>query len=191
MSKDVVFNSDINDPQSLLNEFFAKHEYLTADEKTQITKAWSLLIQKAGKIERFGGLYYVHPLRVANILAENKLDCASIVSAILHSIHDFDVSPEQIKNDFGDDIFKIVTTTNKILNLPMNTKTLHQSDDIRNMLFAMCDDARIILITLADRLDRIRNIKSFSPEEQHVIAKSVIEIWGSTCRQAWNAGRKK
>lgn len=177
MSKDITFTSDFNKPDELLKEFFSKHSYFSSDEKIQIEKAWNLLVKKAGNMERFGGLYYVHPLRVANILAENKLDCETIIAAILHSINDFDVEPEQIKKDFGEDIFKIVTTSNKILNLPMNTKTLHQSDAIRNMLFAMCDDARIILITLADRLDRIRNINTFSTEEQHVIAKAVIEIW--------------
>lgn len=177
MSKDLTFSSDVNNTDELLNEFFGKHEYFTSEDKTEIKKAWTLLVDKAGTTERFGGVYYVHPLRVANILANNKLDCDTIVAAILHSISDFNVTPNQIKEQFGDSVYNIILTTNKILNLPMNTKTLHQSDAIRNMLFAMCDDARIILITLADRLDRIRNIKTFTPEEQHVIATAVIEIW--------------
>lgn len=177
MSTDIVFTAKDNNPEGLLTEFFSKHDYFSADEKAKIIKAWNLLVEKAGTTERFGQVYYVHPLRVANILAQNKLDCETIIAAILHNINDFDVTPEQVKTEFGEDVYNIILTTNKILNLPMNTKTLHQSDAIRNMLFAMCDDARIILITLADRLDRIRNIKTFSPEEQHVIAKAVIEIW--------------
>ena len=177
MSTDIVFTAKENNPDGLLTEFFSKHDYFSADEKAKITKAWNLLVEKAGTTERFGQVYYVHPLRVANILAQNKLDCETIIAAILHNINDFNVIPEQVKTEFGEGVYNIILTTNKILNLPMNTKTLHQSDAIRNMLFAMCDDARIILITLADRLDRIRNIKTFSPEEQHVIAKAVIEIW--------------
>ncbi|MCR4579530.1 MAG: RelA/SpoT family protein [Treponema sp.] len=178
MSKDVIFKSDIFNPSELISEFFQLHDYFSAQEKAKITEAWQLLVTKAdGKLRNCGKPYYLHPLRVANILAESRLDSDTIICALLHSIHDFDVTPQMLEESFGKNVSKIIVTTNKILNLPINTKTLNQSDAIRNMLFAMCDDARIILITLADRLDRIRNIKNFTKEEQHEIANSVIEIW--------------
>ncbi len=179
MSSEKVFISDIKDPAALLEEFFSKHEYLSPEEKQTVSQAWSLLVQKAGdRVRECGKPYYLHPLRVANILAESKLDSPTLVAAILHSItKDFNVSEEELTNQFGENVCKIILTVNKILNLPINTKTMHQSDAIRNMLFAMCDDARIILITLADRLDRIRNIKNFSSADQHMIASAVIEIW--------------
>ena len=178
MSSDNVFTSDSKNPDALLQEFFSKHEYLSQNEKSAVEQAWKLLIQKAGdKTRECGKPYYLHPLRVANILAESKLDGDTLVAAILHTITDFDVTEDELKKDFGDNVSKIIITVNRILKLPINTKTMHQSDAIRNMLFAMCDDARIILITLADRLDRIRNIKSFTAADQHMIASAVIEIW--------------
>ena len=178
MSSEKVFSSDVKNQAALLEEFFSKHEYLSSEEKAAVTQAWSLLTEKAGNKTRAGGEpYHLHPLRVANILAESKLDGVTLVAAILHSVKEFDVSEEELKNAFGENVCNIILTVNKILNLPINTKTIHQSDAIRNMLFAMCDDARIILITLADRLDRIRNIKNFSAADQHMIAQTVIEIW--------------
>lgn len=178
MAKKNVFNSDINDSSALINEFLSLHEYFSQEEKEKITLAWNLLVLKAdGKICSSGEPFYIHPLRVAEILAQDKLDCDTIIAAILHSINNFEVTPEQIKEKFGENVYKIILTTNKILNLPVNVKTLHQSDAIRKMLFAMSDDARIILITLADRLDRIRNIDCFPKEERHAIAQSILEIW--------------
>ena len=178
MSKELVFHSDYSNPSELISEFFQMHEYFSDEEKGKITEAWNLLVRLSdGKKRSCGTPYYVHPLRVANILAQSRLDCDTIICAILHSIHEFNVSSEELEKQFGQNANKIITTANKILNLPINTKTLNQSDAIRNMLFAMCDDARIILLTLADRLDRIRNLKSFTKEEQHEIANSVIEIW--------------
>ena len=178
MSKELVFHSDYSNPSELISEFFQMNEYFSDEEKNKITEAWNLLVRMSdGKKRSCGTPYYVHPLRVANILAQSRLDCDTIICAILHSIHEFNVSPEELEKQFGQNANKIITTANKILNLPINTKTLNQSDAIRNMLFAMCDDARIILLTLADRLDRIRNLKSFTKEEQHEIANSVIEIW--------------
>jgi len=178
MAKKNVFNSDINDSSALINEFLSLHEYFSQEEKEKITLAWNLLVLKAdGKICSSGEPFYIHPLRVAEILAESRLDCDTIIAAILHSINNFEVTPEQIKEKFGENVYKIILTTNKILNLPVNVKTLHQSDAIRKMLFAMSDDARIILITLADRLDRIRNIDCFPKEERHAIAQSILEIW--------------
>lgn len=178
MSSEKVFSSDVKNQAALLEEFFSKHEYLSSEEKAAVTQAWSLLTEKAGNKTRAGGEpYHLHPLRVANILAESKLDGVTLVAAILHSIKDFEIQEEELKKSFGENVCNIILTVNKILNLPINTKTIHQSDAIRNMLFAMCDDARIILITLADRLDRMRNIKNFSAADQHTIAQTVIEIW--------------
>ena len=178
MSKETIFTSDIKNPDALLQEFFEKHEYLSSDEKDSVSRAWKLLINKAGDKTRSCGMpYYLHPLRVANILAESRLDGSTLVAAILHSIKDFDVTDKELSEQFGENVCKIIVTVNKILNIPTNSKTMQQSDAIRNMLFAMCDDARIILISLADRLDRIRNIKNFSSQDQHEIASAVIEIW--------------
>lgn len=178
MSTEVIFHSDFSKPDDLLAEFFQKHEYLSQDDKKNIQKAWTFLVDKSqDQLRSSGEPCYVHPLRVANILAENQLDCETIISSLLHSVHQFNVNEEEIAENFGDSISKITTTTNRILNIPINTKTLVQSDAIRKMLFAMCDDARVILITLADRLDRIRNIKNIDRKYQKILAEETIDVW--------------
>ena len=165
-------------PDELLSDFFKTNDSYSDSDRQKITKAWDLLISKTEKIVRACGKpYYFHPLRVAYILAANRLDADTIVAGILHPIHKFEVSPEMIKQEFGENVAKILITTNKIITLPMNSKTLHESDAIRKMLFAMCDDPRVILLTLSDRLDRIRNISSLEKEQQHALAEAVIEIW--------------
>ena len=165
-------------PAELLSDFFKTNDSYSDSDRQKITKAWDLLISKTEKIVRAcGNPYYFHPLRVAYILAANRLDADTIVAGILHPIHKFEVSPEMIKQEFGENVAKILITTNKIITLPMNSKTLHESDAIRKMLFAMCDDPRVILLTLSDRLDRIRNISSLEKEQQHALAEAVIEIW--------------
>lgn len=165
-------------PDELLSDFFKTNDSYAESDRQKITKAWNLLISKTEKIVRACGKpYYFHPLRVAYILAANRLDADTIVAGILHPIHKFDVSPEIIKQEFGENVSKILITTNKIITLPMNSKTLHESDAIRKMLFAMCDDPRVILLTLSDRLDRIRNISSLEKEQQRALAEAVIEIW--------------
>ena len=178
MSTKQIFTSDKSDSAALLKEFFAAHDYLTPEEQTEISKAWDLLVEKSKDMTRSSGEpYYVHPLRVADILSQNKLDCPTIISALLHSINQYGVTTEQVRAAFGDTVADITATTNKILNIPINTKTIHQSDAIRKMFFAMSDDVRIIFITLADRLDRMRNIKNIRREYQKVIAEAAIAVW--------------
>lgn len=178
MSSEKIFDSDLENPSALIKEFFQKNDYFTQTEQSTITKAWELLVENTkAEAHLTGEPHYVHPLRVANILAESRLDCDSIVAAILHNISDYNITQDQLTQMFGESVSKIVTTTVKIINLPMNARNIQQSDAIRKMFFAMSDDARIILITLADRLDRIRNIKSFDKEYQKTIAETVIEIW--------------
>jgi len=178
MNSKEVFKSPENDPEALIKEFFEINQNYSQEDKERILKAWNLLLSKTRDLKRpCGKPYYHHPLRVANILAQNNMDADTVIAAILHTIHKFDVSQEEIRNQFNENVDKILITASKIISLPMNAKTLHQSDAIRKMLFAMCDDARVILLTLSDRLDRIRNIESLEKEKQRALAEAVIEIW--------------
>lgn len=166
------------DRETLINEFFTRYDYLTEDDKSRIRQAWNLLCEKCGDKKRScGSPYYLHPLRLAKILADIKLDTDTIISGILHTIRDFGVTPEETGKIFGDQVAKIIQGTNKIMYLPINSKTLRQADAIRKMIFAMTDDVRIILIKIADRLDRIRNIKSLEPERQKILAEEILDIW--------------
>ena len=178
MDKDQIFKSSQDEPEALLKEFFDLNPNYSEQDKEKISRAWDLLLSKTRNVKRAcGKAYYLHPLRVANILAINKLDADTIIAAILHPIHKFGVDIEVINQSFGQTVANILVTTNKIISLPLNSRTLHQSEAIRKMLFAMCDDARVILLTLSDRLDRIRNITSLTQEQQRALAEGVIEIW--------------
>ena len=184
MGNEYIFKANINEPDALIKEFFLVNDNYSEQDKAHIKKAWDILIQKTGDLKRECGLpYYLHPLRVAQILASNRLDADTVISGILHPIHKFGVSSEEIAAIFGENVANILVTTNKIISLPLNSRTLHESDSIRKMFFAMSDDARVILLTLSDRLDRIRHIESLEKEKQRALAESVIEIW--------NAERKK
>ena len=146
--------------------------------KEKITKAWDFLLQNCKDKKRpCGSPYYLHPLRIAYILAQREFDDDCICAGLLHSIYDFEITSEEITSQFGTSVAKIIDGTSKIMHIPVNSKTLHQADAIRKMLFAMVDDVRVIFVKLADRLDRIRNIKTLESSQQKLLASEIIDIW--------------
>ena len=178
MANEYTFKASMEDPNALITEFFDINQNYSQEDQNSILKAWNFLLEKTNGLRRdCGKPYYMHPLRVATLLAQNNLDAHTVVYALLHPVHKFEVTPDIIKTEFGETVANILITTNKIISLPMNSKTIHQADAIRKMLFAMCDDARVILLTLYDRLDRIRNISSLAPEQQRALAEAVLEVW--------------
>ena len=178
MSIDKTFNPDANDTKNLINEFFEMNDFYSADDVQLITKAWERLVELSSQITRpCGEPFYLHPLRVANILAQSKLDATTILACFFHAPEPIHFSIEDIQKEFGKDVASIVEQTSKIMTVSQSSRTLQQSDAIRKMLFALVDDVRIILIKLADKLDRIRNAKSLTEEEQHSVAEEIIDIW--------------
>lgn len=177
MSKDVVFKSPETEPSALLQEFFETFPFYES-EKERITHAWNFLLEHSkGAVRSCGKPYYLHPMRIAFILAQNEFDADCIIAGILHSVYSLNVTREQIEAEFGKDITTIIDGTSKILNIPVNSKTLQQADAIRKMLFAMADDVRVIFVKIADRLDRIRNIRNMENSRQKQLAAEVIDIW--------------
>lgn len=178
MSVDKTFNSEANDTKNLINEFFEMNDFYSADDVQLITKAWERLVELSSQITRpCGEPFYLHPLRVANILAQSKLDATTILACFFHAPEPIHFSIEDIQKEFGKEVASIVEQTSKIMTVSQSSRTLQQSDAIRKMLFALVDDVRIILIKLADKLDRIRNAKSLTEEEQHSVAEEIIDIW--------------
>lgn len=173
-------NTSVTDPQILIDTFFKKFPELTesGDEK-KIRDTWSYLVEKTSDIKRKSGLpYHIHPMRVAGILAQSRLGCDTICSGLLHNI--LEVVPDclpEIEEKFGKDVATICSETSKITGLRISSSSMQQSDAIRKMLFAMVDDIRVILVKLADRLDRMRNLRNIIPEAQKAVAYEVIEIW--------------
>ena len=173
-------NTTETNPQVLIDTFFVHFSDLyTQDDEQKIRAAWDFLIEKTGSLVRSCGKpYYLHPMRVACVLAESSLGADCIVAGFFHNILDVDSDClGQIEAQFGKDVATICNGTAKITNLKINSKNLHEADSIRKMLFAMVDDIRVILVKLADRLDRMRNLKSVSEEAQRAVAKEVIDIW--------------
>ena len=178
MSQEKVFFADENNPSALLQEFIQNFSFYSDSSKEKITKAWNFLLQNCKDKKRpCGSPYYLHPLRIAYILAQREFDDDCICAGLLHSIYDFEITSEEISSQFGTSVAKIIDGTSKIMHIPVNSKTLHQADAIRKMLFAMVDDVRVIFVKLADRLDRIRNIKSLEPSQQRLLASEIIDIW--------------
>lgn len=178
MSQEKVFFADENNPSALLQEFIQKFSFYSDSSKEKISKAWNFLLQNCKDKKRpCGSPYYLHPLRIAYILAQREFDDDCICAGLLHSIYDFEITSEEISSQFGTSVAKIIDGTSKIMHIPVNSKTLHQADAIRKMLFAMVDDVRVIFVKLADRLDRIRNIKTLESSQQKLLASEIIDIW--------------
>ncbi len=173
-------NTTETNPQKLIDTFFTQYaELYVGEDEEKIRSAWDYLIAKTGDIKRKCGLpYYLHPMRVACVLAGSHLGSDAIIAAFFHNILDVDNDclPE-IEKKFGKDVAKICSGTAKITGLKINSKTMQEADSIRKMLFAMVDDIRVILVKLADRLDRMRNLKSVDKEAQRTVAHEVIDIW--------------
>ena len=173
-------NRSETNPQTLINKFFDTFfGYFDSDDEAKIRSAWDWLVEKTSGISRScGSPYYLHPMRVACVLAKTRLGWQSICAAFFHNLQEIDADciPE-IKKRFGDEVASICSGTSKITSLKFKSSSMQQSDAIRKMLFAMVDDIRVILVKTADRLDRMRNLKSVDAETQKQIASEVMEIW--------------
>ncbi len=162
-----------------LTAFFSEHPHFTAQDRERISEAWNFMRDlKGGACRSCGESYLEHPLRVAGILASLKLDGDSVASAFLHgSLEDLGVTAEDVEARFGKDVRSLVEGTSRISGVKMRNKTVQQAEAIRKMFFAMIDDIRVILIRLADRLDKMRSLKDFPEDEQRLIAQETIDIW--------------
>jgi guanosine-3',5'-bis(diphosphate) 3'-pyrophosphohydrolase len=132
-----------------------------------------------GQVRLSGEPYLSHPLEVASILADMKLDVISVASGLLHDvIEDTHATPEEINDMFGSEITHIVSGVTKLSILPFSSSSqARQAESIRKMILAMADDIRVILIKLADRLHNMRTLKFHSEEKRKKIAQETIDIY--------------
>lgn len=180
MSQSNEYFETETDPQVLIDTFFSEFSgSYSESDKARIVSAWDYLIGKTRDLKRkCGKPYYLHPFRVARILAQKNLGADTIISCLFHNI--LEVDPGclgEIEEKFGKDVSVICYGTAKITSLNINSTSIHNADSIRKMLFAMVDDIRVILVKLADRLDRMRNLRSVPPEAQKLVAREVLDIW--------------
>jgi GTP pyrophosphokinase len=133
----------------------------------------------AGQLRASGEPYLVHPLGVAQVLAEMKMDAVAISAGLLHdSVEDTSVTIVDIRKEFGEQVAHIVEGVTKISQIDFATREEQQAENLRKMMLAMVDDIRVVLIKLADRLHNMRTLEHLPPERQQKIAKETLEIYG-------------
>ena len=131
-----------------------------------------------GQIRLSGEPYLSHPLEVAGILADMKLDAQSVAAGLLHDvIEDTHVTPEELGDMFGKEILHIVSGVTKLSKLPFQTSQARQAESLRRMLLAMADDIRVILIKLADRLHNMRTLQFHKDDKRKITSQETLDIY--------------
>ncbi|MDC9714481.1 MAG: bifunctional (p)ppGpp synthetase/guanosine-3',5'-bis(diphosphate) 3'-pyrophosphohydrolase [Gammaproteobacteria bacterium] len=137
-----------------------------------------------GQYRRSGEAYVFHPINVAMILAELKLDCYCIVAALLHDcIEDTTLTQVNIVEEFGVEVAHIVEGVSKLTGLEFHSNIDQQAQNFRKLFLAMSTDMRVMMIKLADRLHNMRTLKSVSRKKQLRIAKETAEIHAPIARR--------
>src|SRR5215213_1182026 len=132
----------------------------------------------AGQTRKSGDPYVSHPLAVAQIIAELKLDVASVCAGLLHDcVEDTSATIDQLTELFGKEIAFLVDGVTKLGKLPFSTREEQQAENFRKMLLAMARDIRVILVKLCDRLDNMRSLHHLPPEKQERIASETMQIY--------------
>ena len=149
------------------------------EDVSLIRKAWEFCVQHhEGQMRASGEPYIIHPLEVAEVLAEMKMDATAIAAGLLHdSVEDTPATSEEIATEFGDQVAHIVEGVTKIDKIQFANREDRQAENVRKMLLAMVSDVRVVLIKLADRLHNMRTLQHLKPDRQEAIARETQEIY--------------
>ncbi len=154
-------------------------DYLSPKELEMIEKAYifSAAVHQ-GQVRLSGEPYLTHPVEVAGILADMKLDAATIISGLLHdTVEDTLTTIEQVREGFGKDVAFLVDGLTKISKITFGSQEERQAENFRKMMLAMSSDIRILLVRLADRIHNMRTLDFQSANRQQYIAKETIELY--------------
>src|SRR6201982_2174976 len=154
-------------------------EGVPQDDLTIVKKAYDYSLKHHdGQTRASGEPYLVHPLEVALVLAEMKMDPVPAAAGLLHdSVEDTSVTIADIRKEFGEQVAHIVEGVTKISKIDFATREEQQAENLRKMMLAMVDDIRVVLIKLADRLHNMRTLEHLQPDRQHKIAEETLEIY--------------
>lgn len=131
-----------------------------------------------GQLRKSGEPYITHPVAVAKVIAEMRLDASSVCAALLHDVvEDCDVGHAEMTERFGAEIAFLVDGVTKLGRVNFSSKEDQQAESFRKMLVAMARDIRVLLVKLADRLDNMRTLEHMKPEAQVRIAQETMEIY--------------
>jgi RelA/SpoT family (p)ppGpp synthetase len=144
-----------------------------------LNRAYVYAMKAHGEQRRASGdPYFSHPIEVAAILTDLKLDDATIAAALLHdTIEDTEATRAEIDSLFGHDIGRLVEGLTKLKKLDLVTKEAKQAENLRKLLLAIADDVRVLLIKLADRLHNMRTLEYMPPETRRRAAEETLEIY--------------
>lgn len=172
---------DYQDPEQLYHTLVERvKKYHPSDDISMIEKAyWVASDAHNGQKRKSGEPYIIHPLWVGTILADLEMDKETIVSGMLHDVvEDTEVTLEDIRSDFGDEVALLVDGVTKLGQLSYSQDKLEvQAENLRKMFLAMAKDIRVIIIKLADRLHNMRTLEFMRPEKQKEKAKETMDIY--------------
>ncbi|HKQ76040.1 MAG TPA: bifunctional (p)ppGpp synthetase/guanosine-3',5'-bis(diphosphate) 3'-pyrophosphohydrolase [Blastocatellia bacterium] len=130
------------------------------------------------QVRASGEPYLIHPLSVAAILADMKMDAATVSTGLLHDVvEDTLAGADDIRKVFGEDVANLVDGVTKISNLGKKSKAEAQAENLRKMILAMTNDIRVVLVKLADRLHNMRTLEYLKPEKRKRIARETLEVY--------------
>ncbi len=153
--------------------------YIDADQVKEVYRAYIFGAEAhEGQTRQSGEPYIYHPLAVARILAEMRMDTKSIIAALLHDvIEDTEMAKDRLVKEFGEEVAELVDGVSKLTQVKFESRAEAQAENFRKMMLAMVQDIRVILIKLADRLHNMRTLGVMPPEKRRRISKETLEIY--------------
>ncbi len=170
----------VSDDKTRISELCAELEtYLEPAQVEEVYQAYLVGAEAHDGQSRVSGEPYIsHPVAVARILAEMRMDHKSIIAAILHDvIEDTPTLKEQIAKRFGEEVAELVDGVSKLTQIDFRSKAEAQAENFRKMMLAMVKDIRVIIIKLADRLHNMRTLEVMGPDKRRRIARETMDIY--------------
>jgi RelA/SpoT family (p)ppGpp synthetase len=167
-------------PHFLVSDLCALLEnYLPPEQVREVYRAYLLGAQAhEGQHRATGEPYIYHPVEVAHILGEMRLDYQTVVAALLHDvIEDTPISKQDLVEEFGQEVADLVDGVSKLTQIEFESRAEAQAENFRKMLLAMTQDIRVILVKLADRLHNMRTLSALRPEKRRAIARETLDIY--------------
>ena len=154
-------------------------EYRPKDDLTVLEKAFRFARKyHEGQARDSGEPYMLHPILVAHILADMRMDIVAMETGLLHDVvEDTSVTVDQVRKEFGEEVARCVDGLTKLTKLDFSSAEDRQAESFRKMMLAMVEDIRVIMVKLADRIHNMRTLGYLSPERRERIARETIEIY--------------
>lgn len=164
---------------SVINNLIQKLNYMKDKDIKEIENAVCYIIDKhEGQFRKSGEPYYIHPVEVASILADLKLDKVTIISALLHDVvEDTDTTLTEIAKIFGEKVAQIVDGVTKLGKYQFNSEEEAKIENFRKLIVSTANDIRVIIVKLADRLHNLRTLSHLREDKQKRIAKETLDIY--------------